>query len=73
MCYCSELVVTLYTFVFTHITSVVKPVHIFMARSRVSKRPSSFSIAMCIFLVFRYIFSVFATSGVLAIRRSSLM
>ena len=39
LCYCSELVVTLYTFVFTHITSVVKPVHIFMARSRVSKSP----------------------------------
>ena len=28
---------TLYTFVFTHITSVVKPVHNFMARSRVPK------------------------------------
>ena len=29
--------VTLYTFVFTHMTYVVKPVHIFMAKSRVSK------------------------------------
>ena len=27
----------LHTFVFTHITSIVKLVHIFMARSRVSK------------------------------------
>ena len=34
------LLVTLHTFVFTHITSVVKPVHIFMARSRVSKSRS---------------------------------
>ena len=29
--------VTRYTFVFSHLASVVKPVHIFMARSRVSK------------------------------------
>ena len=29
--------VSLYTFVFIHATSVVKPVHIFMARSRVFK------------------------------------
>ena len=29
--------VTLYTLAFTHITSVVKPVHIFITRSRVSK------------------------------------
>ena len=29
--------VTPHTFVFTHITSVVKPVHFFMARNRVSK------------------------------------
>ena len=28
---------TLHTFVFTHITSMVKPVHTFMARSRISK------------------------------------
>ena len=31
------LLVTLYIIVFTHIASVVKPVHIFMAGSRVSK------------------------------------
>ena len=31
------LLVTLHTFVFSHITSVVKLVHIFMARSRVYK------------------------------------
>ena len=29
--------VTFHTLAFTHVTSVVKPVHIFMARSRVSK------------------------------------
>ena len=47
---------TLYTFVFTHITSVVKPVHFFMVRSRVSKNRfiGWASIAICILLVFRY-------------------
>ena len=48
--------VTLHTFVFTYITSVVKPVHFFMARNRVSKnrfkRLSSVSIVMCNLLMF---------------------
>ena len=49
---------TLYIFVFTYITSVVKPVHIFMAWSRVSKsrlKAELCFVVMCIFLVFRYI------------------
>ena len=36
-------------------------------------RNSSVFIVMCIFLMFRYIFSVFTTSSVLTIRRTSLM
>ena len=36
-------------------------------------RLSSVSIVMCILLVFRYMFSVFTTSNVLAIRRTSLL
>ena len=34
---CVGSLVTLHTFMFTHITSVVRPVHIFMVRSGVSK------------------------------------
>ena len=37
--------VTRYTFVFSHLASVVKPVHIFMARSRVSK--SHLKVELC--------------------------
>ena len=37
--------VTLHTLVFTHIKSVVKPVHIFMARSRVSR--SHLKVELC--------------------------
>ena len=37
--------VTRYTFVFNHLASVVKPVHIFMARSRVSK--SHLKVELC--------------------------
>ena len=37
--------VTWYTFVFSHLASVVKPVHIFMARSRVSK--SHLKVELC--------------------------
>ena len=39
------LLVTRYTFVFSHLASVVKPVHIFMARSRVSK--SHLKVELC--------------------------
>ena len=68
--------VTLCTFVFTHITSMVKPVHIFMARSRASK--SCLKTELCFhryvhFPVFRYIFLIFTTSSVLATRMTSLL
>ena len=48
--------VTLQILVFTHITSVVKPVHIFMARSRVSK--SRLKAELC-FHLHRYVHFVF--------------
>ena len=59
-----------------HITSVGESVHIFMARNRVSK--SRFMAELCFhrfvhLIVFRYIFSVFTTSSVLATRRTSLL
>ena len=55
--------ITFYTFVFTHITSVMKPVQIFMTRRRVSKSlkhvciPFSSIICMCIFIyIYIYIY-----------------
>ena len=58
--------VTLHTFVFTNITSADKPVHILMARSRVSKsrlKSELFSIVMCIFLVFLIVTGVCSNFG----------
>ena len=73
---CVGSLVTLYTFVFTHIASVVGPVHTFKEGSRVSKGRLKGELCFhCYvhFLVFPYIVSVFATSSVLAIRRTSLL
>ena len=63
---------TLPSFVFAQITSLVKPVHIFMATSRVSKY--CLKAELCFhrfahFSVFRYMVLVFTTSSVLAISR----
>ena len=66
--------------VFIHLPSLVKPVHIFMAKNRVSKSCliivkllSSISIVFCILIVFQYIFLAFTTSSGLAIRKTSLL
>ena len=62
--------------VFIHITSVEKSVHISMARNRVSKNCLMAELCFHRFvylIVFRYIFSAFTTSSVLAIRRTSLL
>ena len=57
--------ITFYTFVFTHITSVMKPVQIFMTRRRVSKSlkhvciPFFSIICMCISYIYIYIYKLF--------------
>ena len=61
--------------VFIHVPSVVKPVHIVMARNRVSISclMSSVSIVFCVLIMFRYIFSAFTTNSVLVIKRALLL
>ena len=50
------LLKTLYTFVFTHVMSAGKPVHIFMARSRFSK--SHLKAELCFHCVFSFNFNI---------------
>ena len=67
--------VTLHTFVFIHIISVVQPMYIFKARNKVSKSclmVELFFHRFKYFVVFRYICLVFTTNRVLRIRRTSL-
>ena len=70
------LLVTLHTSLFVHITSVVKLVHIFVARSRVSKCCFKTNLCFHRFMHFGcaaiYIFG-FTTNSVLAIRKITLL
>ena len=63
--------VTLHTFVFAHITSVVEPMHIIMARSRVSK--SCLEAELCFHRFLDFACVPIYTSNALAIRRTSLL
>ena len=63
------------TFVFIHVTSIVKPVYIFMERSRVCKSLIEAKLCFHSFVhfgsvpIYRYVFSAFTTSSVLAKRK----
>ena len=63
------------TFVFIHVTSIVKPMYIFMERSRVCKSLIEAKLCFHSFVhfgsvpIYRYVFSAFTTSSVLANRR----
>ena len=67
---------TLHTFVLTRVTSVVKPLHTFMVRSRVSKSCLKAELCFHRYVHFSYVpimFSAFTITSVLAIRRTSLL
>ena len=64
--------VTLHTFLFIHVTSAVKPVHVFMASCRVSK--ICLMVELCFLTSMKFhIFSAFTISSVLVIRSTSLV